>query len=113
VIILRLLGESSNILGRSEKAAAERDEELAASCAAACSLSAAGATAADAGISGDPSLYRRRLEAREYPVYASWAGCEPGTRKKTYPGDGRRQARRPGEPRRRTGCRFGFLKNTP
>ena len=44
----------------SEKAPAERAEELAASCAAACSLSTADATAAAAGISGDRSLYRRR-----------------------------------------------------
>lgn len=43
----------------SEKAPAERDEDLAASCAAACSLSTADATADGAGISGYPALHRR------------------------------------------------------
>jgi hypothetical protein len=44
----------------SEKAPAERDEDLAASCAAACSLSTADATADCADISGYSTLYRRR-----------------------------------------------------
>jgi hypothetical protein len=44
----------------SEKAAAERDEELAASCAASCIFSTADLKTPSESMSRDPFLYRRR-----------------------------------------------------
>lgn len=48
----------------SEKAAAERDEEFAASCAAACSFSTADATDDAGGISSGPLAPSRRRRRR-------------------------------------------------